>query len=85
MVRRTTDERVFEVFAVVFIIFLCITVLYPFLSLLSLSFSTPEAADRFGLRLWPAQWSLESYAEAPTTSRFSFASSFLWPNRYWPP
>lgn len=64
MVRRTVAERTFETVAMVGVVLLCVTTLYPFVSLVSMSFSSASAASRFGLRLWPAEWSTEAYREA---------------------
>ena len=64
VVDRQLGERIFEVCAIVLIIVLCISTLYPFVSLLSLSLSSSSAAAQYGLRLWPAQWSVDAYAEA---------------------
>lgn len=48
----------------VLVTILCVSTLYPFISLLSLSFSSASAAARYGMRLWPAEWSSQAYAEA---------------------
>ncbi len=62
--RMTMGEAVFQVLLVLFIIFLCFIMLYPFLHMLSISFSTPAEAMRPGLHLYPLQFSAESYATA---------------------
>lgn len=38
--KLSTGEKVFQVFLILFVIILCITMIYPFLHVLSISFST---------------------------------------------
>lgn len=69
-----------NLFIHIFFIVLCLIMLYPFLSMLSVSLTTEEEIESFGFRIWPKEPSLEAYnivlrsfkpiAEALLTSLF---------------
>src|SRR5687768_14331936 len=61
--RMTAGEIVFQIFAITMVTFICIIIIYPFLHVFSLSFSTPRDALRLGLHILPREWSLESYKQ----------------------
>lgn len=69
--RLTTGEKVFQIVIVILISLLSLSVLYPFVHLLSVSFSTPTEAIRPGFHLYPQQFSLEAYRKA-------FESKQIW-------
>lgn len=62
--RMTIGEKWFQLFAVMFITALSILFVYPFIHVLSISLSTPTAAMRSGLHLFPHEFSLEAYRKA---------------------
>lgn len=65
--RMSAGEKLFQLFVVGVVSLFCISVLYPFIHILSMSFSTPEAAIRPGIHLVPQEFSLESYRRAFNT------------------
>lgn len=66
--RMTTGEKVFQVAAVVFVCVISVMMLYPFIHILSLSFSTPAESVRPGIHLYPQEASVASYKQAFQTS-----------------
>lgn len=71
MSRMTTGEKAFQYFALLLLTVMCVTMLYPFIHVLSLSLSTPAAAAKPGFHLYPEQISLEAY-------KLAFSSDGLW-------
>jgi len=64
MVKRRklrTGSLAFDVFLVIVISILTFFFLYPFWDQLVLSFSSPSASWRLGLKFWPSEISLEAY------------------------
>lgn len=59
--RITTGEKLFQVFAAVFVAGLCTAMVYPFLHIFSISFSTPQEAIRPGIHLFPRAFSFIAY------------------------
>lgn len=59
--KKTTGEIIFDVFNYLFLGFFAITTLYPFINQLSISFSTPAAANSYGLKLIPQEFTLDAY------------------------
>lgn len=62
--RMTTGEKIFQVLLIVFMVFLCCIMVYPFLHSLAISFSTAKEALRPGLHIIPHEVSLEAYKSA---------------------
>ncbi len=60
--RRTVGDVTFETVSVIFMIFFCITTLYPFLYLVGLSLSSADAST-IGYSILPQGFSLENYAK----------------------
>ncbi|TDF98114.1 carbohydrate ABC transporter permease [Paenibacillus piri] len=60
-VHMTTGEKWFQAFAIAFIAMLSITMLYPFVHLLSVSLSSPTEAIRPGIHLFPKDISTDAY------------------------
>lgn len=54
-------ERIFDVFLVVSFVLFSITVLYPFLFLLALSFNEGSDALKGGITIWPRKFTWENY------------------------
>ncbi|QHT63938.1 carbohydrate ABC transporter permease [Paenibacillus lycopersici] len=69
--RMTKGEQAFQIAAVALIGLLSLSVLYPFVHLLSVSFSTPTEAIRPGFHLYPLHVSLEAYKK-------TFDSKQIW-------
>ena len=61
MIKRTTGEKIFNVFNYIFLGALAFVCLYPFLYTVSISFSTLAEASKDGLHLFPVDTTLRSY------------------------
>ncbi|WP_168121231.1 carbohydrate ABC transporter permease [Paenibacillus sp. HB172176] len=57
-------EVAFQYFIIVVISLLCITTLYPFIHVLSISFSSASEAIRPGIHLYPKEFTLAAYEKA---------------------
>lgn len=55
-------SKVFNVFLYVFLVLISFIFFYPVWQTFVVSFSHPEYVRSLGLKLWPPQWSLDSYA-----------------------
>lgn len=55
-------NRVFDAFLYLLLTLLCITIIYPFLHLLALSFNQGIDAIRGGIGIWPRAFTTENYA-----------------------
>ncbi|PZM66664.1 carbohydrate ABC transporter permease [Paenibacillus dendritiformis] len=73
--KKSIGEKVFDTANVVFLILFSITAVYPFLNVMSVSFSTSSAANAYGLKLWPQEVSLDGY-------RAVFANKLIWTGYY---
>ncbi|MGG3840434.1 carbohydrate ABC transporter permease [Paenibacillus thiaminolyticus] len=73
--KKSIGEKVFDTANVVFLILFSITAVYPFLNVMSISFSTSSAANAYGLKLWPQEISLDGY-------RAVFANKLIWTGYY---
>lgn len=73
--KKSIGEKVFDTANVVFLILFSITAVYPFLNVMSISFSTSSAANAYGLKLWPQEVSLDGY-------RAVFANKLIWTGYY---
>ena len=61
-IRLTTGERIFEVFNLIFMVFLAIIMIYPFWHVLMYSLTPPQLSGGGGLYLYPKYgFSFESY------------------------
>jgi len=58
---RTTGERIFGVFNAVFLAIVALLAVYPFIYVISVSFSTASEAVRTGLHLYPREVTLTAY------------------------
>ncbi|MBG9793047.1 ABC transporter permease [Paenibacillus dendritiformis] len=73
--KKSIGEKVFDTVNVAFLILFSITAVYPFLNVMSISFSTSSAANAYGLKLWPQEVSLDGY-------RAVFANKLIWTGYY---
>lgn len=64
MLHMTTGEKWFQAALIVFISLLCISMLYPFVHMMSISLSPPKEALRSGLHLFPREVTWEAYQRA---------------------
>ncbi|GGD61663.1 carbohydrate ABC transporter permease [Paenibacillus nasutitermitis] len=71
MVHMTFGEKMFQYVLLIFIVLICGVMIYPFIHMLAVSFSTPIEAIRPGLHLIPLEFSLDAYKQA-------FASQQIW-------
>lgn len=60
-IRRSTGEKIFDFFNIIFMLFLMLITLYPFIYILNLSLSTPTGSLMGGFFLTPNGFSLEAY------------------------
>ena len=61
--KKSFGEKSFDVFNVVILGLFALTAVYPFIHVLSISFSTPAAANTYGLKLIPKEATLEGYRQ----------------------
>lgn len=73
--KPSIGDRTFDIANVLLLTLFAITTVYPFINVLSVSFSTPAAANEYGLKLWPKEATLEGY-------RAVFANKYIWIG-YW--
>lgn len=75
--RRSLGSKIFDVLNTIFMVFLIIIMLYPFLNQLAISFNDSADAVRGGIYLWPRKFSLDAYKfifQQKTLVRASFIS-----------
>lgn len=58
---RTREDVIFDTSNVIFMIILCIFMLYPFLNQIAISFNDASDALRGGIYLWPREFTLHNY------------------------
>ena len=59
---RGPANFVFNAFLAVFMTFLCVSIIYPFLHVIALSFNEGLDAIRGGITVWPRVFTIENYA-----------------------
>lgn len=59
--KPTTGNHIFQAFLITFMVILCIVMLYPFVHMLSISFSTPAESLRMGVHLYPKEVSFYAW------------------------
>lgn len=59
--KRSVGEKIFDTFNYMLLLLFAITALYPFVNMLSLSFSSSSVASQHGLKLIPSEFSLKGY------------------------
>lgn len=60
-IRRTTGDRAIDLIIAIALIVLALATVYPFYYSMVVSVSTPASLMQPGLRLWPTEFSFESY------------------------
>lgn len=68
-IKRSFLEKVFSVINLTILILLVISIIYPMLNILALSFNEGKDAMRGGIHIWPRVWSLENYKEVFSDDR----------------
>lgn len=71
--RMTPGEKIFVFVNYALIVFLCLSIVLPFLNILALSFNLGKDAERGGIFFWPRAWSLENYQEVFSSSNIASA------------
>lgn len=61
MKAQSRDEKIFNLFNLIFMAFLFVIIAFPLLNILALSFNDATDAVRGGIYFWPRKFSLESY------------------------
>ena len=59
---RTREDIIFDTSNVIFMLILCVFMLYPFLNQLAISFNEASDAIRGGIYLWPREFTLYNYS-----------------------
>ncbi|CAH0119203.1 hypothetical protein PAE9249_01702 [Paenibacillus sp. CECT 9249] len=73
--KKSLGSKLFDLCNVVLLTIFAVTCVYPFLNVISVSFSTPSASNTFGLRLWPEQFTLEGY-------KMVLSNKYIWTGYY---
>ncbi|GAE31017.1 carbohydrate ABC transporter permease [Halalkalibacter hemicellulosilyticus] len=60
-IRRTREDYIFDTLNTIFMILLCVVMLYPFLNTLAISLNDASDSIRGGIYLWPREFSFKSY------------------------
>lgn len=60
-IRRTREDVIFDTLNTIFMIFLCIVMLYPFINTLAISLNDASDSIKGGIFLWPREFTLKSY------------------------
>lgn len=58
---RASTERGFRVLNVIFMSFLVLVMIVPFVNVLAVAFSSSLSSMEPGIKLWPTEWSVESF------------------------
>ena len=61
--KRTVGELLFDLFKVLFILFISIVCIYPFWNIFVISVNDGQDALRGGLYFWPRMFTLENYEQ----------------------
>ncbi|GIP38461.1 protein LplC [Paenibacillus sp. J31TS4] len=69
--KKSAGEKAFDAFNITFLSLFAFTAVYPFLNIIIVSFSTPAAANQYGLKLWPSEIQLEAY-------KIVFSNKMIW-------
>jgi putative aldouronate transport system permease protein len=75
-IKKSLGEKVFEIFNITIMVLFCITIVYPFVQQIMLSFSTPNEASIIGLHLWVKNPTLDAYKRL-------FVSDVIFKAYYW--
>jgi putative aldouronate transport system permease protein len=58
---RTNEDRMFDIFNIVFMVILCVFMLYPFLNQIAISLNDATDSVRGGIYLWPREFTWNNY------------------------
>ena len=58
---RSTSDKVFDAFNIIFMILLMIVTLYPFINMFALSFNDATDSIKGGIYIWPREWTWANY------------------------
>jgi putative aldouronate transport system permease protein len=75
-IRRSAGEMTFDFINVLFMVCLCLSIVYPFIQQINTSVATAEDSMRFGLKLIPRSFSLASYKRIFDTGQITRAYWF---------
>lgn len=64
------SRKIFYVCNIIFLIALCVTVLFPYVNLIAKSFNEGQDSMRGGIWLWPREFTLENYQHVLTNKQF---------------
>jgi putative aldouronate transport system permease protein len=78
--RESTGTRVFGVFNAVFLVLLCVGMLYPFITVLAQSFSSPGAIKAGQVSFWPVGFNVDTYGAVMSNETFwrNYGNSVLY-------
>jgi putative aldouronate transport system permease protein len=77
---ETTGTRVFGAFNAVFLVLLCVVMLYPFITVLAQSFSSPGAINAGQVSFWPVGFNVDTYGAVMSNETFwrNYGNSVLY-------
>lgn len=61
--KQSIDDRIFDTVKIIFLLFLVVVTLYPFLNILAISLNDAQDSIRGGISLWPRKFSFQNYEE----------------------
>jgi putative aldouronate transport system permease protein len=59
--KKIKENRVFNVFNIIFMSLFALVIIFPIWDIVVASFSSPDSLSKPGIRVWPEEFSLESY------------------------
>lgn len=69
--KRSNGEKIFNIFNIIFMILLCVVMLYPYLNQIAISFNDGMDSMKGGITLLPRKFTLENYRSVFTSSDFT--------------
>lgn len=78
--QETTGTRVFGAVNAVFLVILCLVMLYPFITVLAQSFSSPGAINAGQVSFWPVGFNVDTYGAVMSNDMFwrNYGNSVLY-------
>ncbi|MEF2246931.1 MULTISPECIES: carbohydrate ABC transporter permease [unclassified Paenibacillus] len=73
--KKSAGEKAFDIANIIFLSLFAFSAVYPFINIIVVSFSTPAAANQYGLKLWPKETTLAAY-------ELVFANKLIWTGYY---
>lgn len=73
--KRTTGEKVFSIFNVIFILLMCIIMLYPYLNQLAVSLNDGMDSMKGGITIFPRVFTWENYKAVLRNDYFSLSAT----------